>query len=80
MPDQPSEAPGWPVGLKTQPEGPIVKGNRGINAQTVDQIVPNSSCTGDKAGGKDCGGGVVFERFMRSNVVVLVDVILDTGT
>ena len=31
----PCEAVGWPVGPKTPPAGPIVKGNRGINAQTV---------------------------------------------
>ena len=37
LPDQPSVAPGWLVGLKTPPVGPVVKGNRGINAQTVDQ-------------------------------------------
>jgi len=35
LPDQPSVAPGWLVGLKTPPVSPVVKGNRGINAQTV---------------------------------------------
>ena len=39
-PYQPSAVPGWPVGLKTQPESPIVKRDRGLNFQTVAVILP----------------------------------------
>ena len=52
MPDQPSAASGWLVGLKAPPAGPIVKGRRGINAQTV-------GSTGNEMIGTD-GGLIPF--------------------